>query len=279
MLQGPLHSFRRYLLDRMVLRPSRHPIEFPHQERRLLNCEGRELECFVQRNYSDESPPDLLVLKFPGTAGRAERSSEFPSSILDVPKWSIWTWNPPGYGQSPGRASLPAIAEAGSAFYRHVTELFAGPTSSVWLCGNSLGCVTALHVAADLQPDPAHSGLLLRNPPPLRRVVQRIADRYPHFGLVNPVIDSLCEPMDALNTARQVNLPGVFLQSEMDTLVPIEFQNEIVSLYGGDSQVVLMEGLGHGCLATEEHEPSIEAAVHWLWNQTGFNKRELSSPS
>ncbi|MGI9470233.1 MAG: alpha/beta hydrolase [Rubripirellula sp.] len=241
----------------------------------MVDCEGRDLECFVQRNYEDDSPPDLLVLKFPGTAGRAERSTEFPSSMLNVPKMSLWTWNPPGYGKSPGRASLSAIAEAATAFYRTVTQQQVGPTTTVWLCGNSLGCVTALHVAADTQPNPAHSGLLLRNPPPLRRVVQRIADRYPHFGLVNPVIESLCDPMDALNTAKQVKLPGVFLQSELDTLVPIELQDEIIHAYGGAHQVVLMEGLGHGCLATEDHEPSIEASVNWLWDQTGFDKREL----
>lgn len=273
----PIESIRRYLLDRMVLRPSRHPIEYPHQERRVLKCGGRELECFVQCSQPSETPPDLLVLKFPGTAGRAERASEFPSTLLDVPNWAIWTWNPPGYGRSDGRASLPTIAAAATCFYDHVVSAIAGPTTSVWLCGNSLGCLSALHVAADRKPDRSHTGLLLRNPPPLGRVVQRIADRYPHFGFVNPIIASLCDPMDALATSRLVDLPGVFLQSELDTLVPVEFQNEIIDLYGGESQVVLMEGLGHGCLATETHEPLIENAIDWLWNKTRFNPNHSDS--
>ena len=271
MVQRSIQALRRYLLDRMVLRPSRQPIEVVHQQRQMLSCEGWNLECFVQRNYVDDLPPDLLVLKFPGTAGRAERSSDFPCSMLEIPRIAIWTWNPPGYGRSEGRASLSVIADAAAAFYRHVIEVERGNTTSVWLCGNSLGCVTALHVAASTQPNPECSGLLLRNPPPLRRVVKRIADRYPHFGLINPVIDDLCDSMDAMITARSTKLPAVFLQSELDTLVPPSLQNEIINVYAGENRLVLMEGLGHDCLATEVHEPLIEASVRWLWNRTGFN--------
>ena len=98
MLRKPLRSLRRNLLDRMVLRPSQHPIHAPTLERVTLPCETETIECFVQRSHSDSEPPDLLILKFPGTAGRAERSTSFPTPMLDAKRTAIWTWNPPGYG-------------------------------------------------------------------------------------------------------------------------------------------------------------------------------------
>ena len=277
MLQRTLRSFRRHLLNRMVLRPSQHPIQASHQNRVILECESYEIECFVQQSHQDPDPPDLLILKFPGTAGRAERSTSFPSSILNVPRTTIWTWNPPGYGGSGGRASLSTMAPAAFAFWKKITDEHMGPETSVWLCGNSLGCATALHIAATAKPDPDRTGLILRNPPPLRRVVQHAAQAYPHFGLINRVIADLCDSMDAMLTASSVNLNAVILQSELDTLVPIEFQNEFLDLYAGQYRTVLMEGLDHDGLTTDQHEIRINDSIQWLWEHTGPNKHELSS--
>ena len=277
MLQRTLRSFRRYLLDRLVLRPTQHPIQVSHQDRVILQCELYEIECFVQQSHPDPDPPDLLILKFPGTAGRAERSTSFPTSILDVPRTAMWTWNPPGYGGSGGRASLSNMATAGVAFWKKITDEQVGPETTVWLCGNSLGCTTALHIAATAKPDQSRTGLILRNPPPLRRVVKHAAQPYPHLGLINRVIADLSDSMDAMLTASQVDLHAVILQSELDTLVPIEFQNELLDVYAGQYRTVLMEGLDHDDLTTDQHETPINDSIRWLWEHTGSNKHELSS--
>jgi pimeloyl-ACP methyl ester carboxylesterase len=277
MLQRTLRSFRRHLLNRMVLRPSQHPIQVSHQERVMLQCESHQIECFVQQSTQDSEPPDLLVLKFPGTAGRAERSTTFPISMLDVPRTAVWTWNPPGYGGSAGQASLSTMASAASAFWKRITEEHVGPETSVWLCGNSLGCTTALHIAATAQPDRSRTGLILRNPPPLRRVLKHAASPYPHFGLINRVIADLSDSMDSMLTARHVDLHAVVLQSELDTLVPIEFQNELLAVYAGQCRTVLMEGLDHDGLTTDQHETRINDSIQWLWEHTGPNKRVFSN--
>ncbi len=269
MLRRPLRSFRRHLLDRMVLRPSQHPIQAPHMERVMLPCESDAIECFVQQNYNGSERPELLVLKFPGTAGRAERSTAFPTSMLESKRSAIWTWNPPGYGASSGQASLSSMACAASDFWTAVTQRQAGPETSIWLCGNSLGCASVLHIAATHAPDPSRTGLILRNPPPLRRVIKRAAKPYPHFGLINPVVADLCDSMDTMKTAGKVNLPAVILQSELDTLVPIDFQNEMLEQYGGPFRKVVMRGLDHDGLATEHHESQIGESIRWLWKYTG----------
>ena len=268
MLRRPLRSFRRHLLDRMVLRPSQHPIHAPTLERVLLPSAGGSIECFVQQSHDDSQPPDLLILKFPGTAGRAERSTSFPTPMLDAKRTAIWTWNPPGYGGSSGQASLSTMADAGSIFWQTITEQHAGPNTSIWLCGNSLGCATVLHIAAKHTPDPAHTGLVLRNPPPLKLVIKKAAKPYPHFGLINPVIADLCDAMDTMKTAPKVNLHAVILQSELDTLVPVDFQNEMLKSYGGSFQKVLLKGIDHDGLTTEQHEPEICDSIRWLWKNT-----------
>ena len=268
MIRRSLLPVRQYLLDRMVLRPSRHPIEHPTQQREMLDFGGRQLECFVQRNFERGQAPDLLVLKFPGTAGRAERSTGFPMSMMGDRRVEVWTWNPPGYGRSEGRASLRAIADASLAFWDGVSNRSGGGGLTTWLCGNSLGCVAALHIAATAKPDVCCTGLILRNPPPLIPVVKRVANGYPLGRLVEPVIESLCQSMNAMQTAGRVLLPAVFLQSELDSLVPPEVQDRLIATYGGPSRVVVMEGLEHGCVATDDHLPRIAESIHWLWEHT-----------
>ena len=276
MIGRNLLPVRRYLLDRMVLRPSRHPIDHPHLRREMIDFGGRQLECFVQRNFEAALPPDLLVLKFPGTAGRAERSTGFPMSMMETHRVEVWTWNPPGYGRSQGRASLPRIADAAIAFWDQVTKRAGGPEVSIWLCGNSLGCVSALHVAASVKPNMASTGLLLRNPPPLVPVVKRVAANYPLGNLMAPVVESLCDSMNAMISASRVKLPAVFMQSELDSLVPPDFQNRLIANYAGRHRLVVLEGLEHGCIATDDHLPRIAESIRWLWEQTGRNRHVCS---
>ena len=62
-------------------------------------------------------------------------------SLMKARRVEVWTWNPPGYGRSEGRAGLRTIADAALAFWEQVTKRRGGPDVTTWLCGNSLGCV------------------------------------------------------------------------------------------------------------------------------------------
>ncbi|MCP4889168.1 MAG: alpha/beta hydrolase [Rubripirellula sp.] len=265
MIRRPIESFQRYLLDRMVLRPSRQPIEFAPQQRVML-CNGSSpIECFMQANFdADRFTPELVVLKFPGTAGRAERSGPFPMSILSALRIAMWTWNPPGYGRSTGPASLPKIGTAAVEFWDQVMGRYPHQTP-IMLCGNSLGCLTALNVAVTTEAIPDRCGVVLRNPPLLKPVFKREARRYPLGVWAGPLVDHLCDSMDAMATARRCYLPAVFLQSELDQLVPASYQNRLIRAYRGPKRTVILEGLGHDCIPTENHQLRIEQSIHWLW--------------
>ena len=270
MLAGPIQSFRRRIFDRLVLRPSRGAIDFGSQERVMLKWgpNGEPLESFVHYVGDRKSPLDLLVIKFPGTAGRAERSTTFPTDSFDDANAEIWTWNPPGYGKSGGRASLARIQAASLDFLRQVlgSERIAD-TTRVWVVGNSLGCVTALNVAADV-PRMPRLGMILRNPPPLSDVVKHVAAKYPLGHWVHPIADSLIDEMNAPIIAARVQLPAVFMQSELDELVLPKMQQAVLDAHAGPKRFVLLEGLGHGSVATDFHEPLIKDALQWLWDRT-----------
>ena len=276
MFSANLQALRRRIFDRFVLRPSRDPIDFGSQQRVMLPWGQRseQLECFVHRVGDQKEPLDLLIIKFPGTAGRAERSTTFPAGLFADANAEIWTWNPPGYGRSTGRASMARIENASLEFWRHVIgSPRIADTTRVWIVGNSLGCVTALHVAADLTMS-HRLAMVLRNPPPLSDVVKHVASRYPMSGWVGPVADSLPEQMNAAIVAGRVQLPAVFLQSERDELVLPEMQQKVIDAYAGPMQLVVLEGLKHGGMFTEAHEPKVRAAIEWLWQQSGLSSAE-----
>ncbi len=267
MFSRSLHNFRRRLLDRLVLEPSREPMDFGTQQRELLSFDGRPLETFVQANADNGEPIDLLVLKFPGTAGRAERSTEFPMSMLPQLRVAMWTWNPPGYGGSGGRASMDTITKAAIAFWQQVVQRVAAAKHARLVLCKQLGLCHRVACCCQHRSGITRYGIILRNPPPLIAVFKHIANRYPLGKLAHSIGDTLCEEMDAVSSASKITWPAVILQSELDTLVPPELQQEVIDAYAGPKQLVLMDGLAHGGAPTESHEPQIKSAINWLWEQ------------
>lgn len=299
------------LLNRCVLRPSRHAIDAGD----LIRCEhpiqfgkrgfSTTIESYVATNLDFESlpfamqsttlgrdwanvpPPRTLILKFPGTGGRAERSTAFPASWIPFHQsaassqpgqhYEVWTWNPPGYGGSEGRADLGSMVPAAQAFASQTlaarvarsADGEAGPHTRVWLCGNSLGCLSALSLAAGLGewlPDGMSTdgfGIWLRNPPDLAEVVLRVADRYYSRFFMRHVVARLPDSLDVFKSARQCELPAVFLMSELDTLVPPDLQRQIHAAYAGEHYLVTLTDLDHAGVIDEQHRGDIERAVSW----------------
>jgi len=266
-----IRAIRRHLLDRFVLRPSRHPLDPAPGERVLIRSNGAIDEYFQQRPAcggvpSDHpDPPELLVIKFPGTSGRAERASAWPSGFLPGVDTLVCTWNAPGYGRSSGRASLSVIPRRAVGFAARLIDHHQSSGRPIWLVANSLGCATAAYLAScgRFHVD----GLILRNPPPLIETVKQVARRYPFGHLTDAIAESLPPEMDLSLTAPKVTVPTVLLQSEHDQLVPPILQRGVFEALAGRKQLVILKGIGHDGAPTEEHAGDLAAAVHWLWHQ------------
>ncbi|WP_165440812.1 alpha/beta hydrolase [Rubripirellula amarantea] len=268
----PIRRFRRYLLDRLVLRPSRHFLDSGDQRPITFKTSAGRTQAFERCIGDQARTPDVVVVKFPGTAGRAERASSFPLSLVrsfqDSLSGKVITWNPPGYGNSEGKASLTEMVAAASDMLEQVIENELTDETVLWLCGNSLGCNTALHLASDPRTARRVDGLVLRNPPPLVPVIKHVASDYLLGRWIYPVADSVIPQMNAHWTAPQVRAPAVFLKSELDSLVLPELQQMIIDDYGGDFRLVSLDGLDHDGIPTEDHERQIEVALAWLWQQS-----------
>ncbi|QEG02677.1 Alpha/beta hydrolase family protein [Stieleria maiorica] len=272
-----IRSFRRHLLDRFVLRPSRNELVYAPKERVLVTVDRMTDEYFVEYRRArgdgtcgelspDHQPIDLLILKFPGTAGRAERASDWPCRQLPESTVKICTWNAPGYGASSGRATLANIARRASRFWSLVTSGLPAQRPRIWLIGNSLGCATATYLAS--RPEVQIEGLILRNPPPLIQTVKRVARQYPLGHLTDAIAESVPPEMNLSLTAPGAQVPTVMLQSERDQLVPPALQMEVFDALPGPKRLVILEGLDHDGITTDQHEREIDQAVHWLWRRS-----------
>ena len=117
---------RLALLDRMVFRPCREPIATQGVEQEVLKVPGGTAELWIreigaagpymEKNaVSAEVAKPIVVLKFPGTSGRAENAGPQPLSLWPSRRGVVIAVNPPGYGATRGRARLARLAPAPAA--------------------------------------------------------------------------------------------------------------------------------------------------------------------
>lgn len=222
----------------------------------------------------DDSPdfhlkrPELLVVKFPGTAGRAERSSPFPAHLASASTAEVWTWNPPGYGGSPGVATLSGIARAAGEFIQEIWRLRGGPTTRLWINGNSLGCVSGIYAArvlSELSSVPV-GGMILRNPPPL---VSLVASHDAWWNLWRGgrwVSRGVPPEMDAVAQIGNLLAPVLFIESAEDQIVPPRFQAEVRGAHRGHQRIMQLIGADHGTPLDDSHRSELDDHLAWLWS-------------
>ena len=140
-------SFISWLADRLILQPTRHSLAVPQRKSLLFSQGDDQLEIWVHRVGSQtQQSPDVYLLEFPGTASRAEDTTDFVEHCWMQPCVEIWAVNPPGYGNSSGTASLQKLPAAAERALKAIRQV-AGKTPVI-VAGGSLGSVSALYLAA-----------------------------------------------------------------------------------------------------------------------------------
>jgi len=271
-----LKKFRRWCLDKLVLRPSKDPIDFGQKKEFKIPCGYHHLQGFSfihgpgsehlpgessgdndssQAKDQDQDPnPDLLVIKWPGNAGRAENSGQHPAMAWPEKKVELWTINPFGYGGSSRTASLLHLPEMATSVLQFAFR--TRPGVPVLLLGNSIGCATALHQAALYKPwvDSGQEissllvGLLLVNPPPLVQLIPGHYHRFYYGPVTRWLAGGVPEAADSVVQAGRVSCRCFLLQCSEDQIVPPVYQNLIFDAAGGEKMKWIFNDSDHNSL-------------------------------
>ena len=243
----------------MILRPTRHRLDPPQRRSFLLPHGGGSIEIWVHHAGTDpRASPGLFVIAFPGTASRAEDSTDFVEQCWSLPCVEIWAVNPPGYGQSSGPASLRNLAAMATHVLEKIRETAA--RKPVIVAGGSLGGVSALYLVAFHQVE----GLLVQNPPALRELILQQSGWW-HFKWLTRVIAAQIPPeLDSIANARRATVPALFITAQRDTIVPPDIQHQIITAYQGPLKVFSMPMAGHDTPLTKADLAQLCPLVHWL---------------
>ena len=230
------------IADRLVLQPTTQPIEAETSSRKTIPFLGGELEYYADRVAPSAAGPatgKLLLIKFPGTGGRAERARTHPAECWggDTVTWAI---NPMGYGGSTGPATLQRYPEMVRSIGRHAQEV--EPDRRIVVTGNSLGGISALAMAATFPV----AGMLLRNPAPVHQLIGgRPKYVVPTLGLSKLVAATIPVELDCVANASKTNCPCWLVTCEQDRTVPPSFQEQIWSNLPGVKSRFMIPAADH----------------------------------
>jgi len=249
--------------DKLILFPSTAPIPVADGQRLVIDGEQGSVEVWRARAGVDPAAsPAAYVLSFPGNADRAERQSAALSQMLGDRAVEVWAVNYPGYGGSDGPARLNAIPQAALDAFDALAETADDKPVLIW--GDSLGTTAALHVAAERDV----SGVVLRNPPPLRRMILVRNGWWNLWLLAVPVALQVPTALNSLDSSPLATAPAVFLLSDADRVVPPDYQRLVFDAYGGPKTEVLLRG-GHNDGLDAAELRSFETAFDALLQDAG----------
>jgi len=259
--------------SQLMLFPSRGPEDAQGAQRLTIPFQGRELEIWTARSPTlGGAPPQAYILSFTGNAGRAEWHPVEEASDWGKNGVEVWAINHPGFGGSTGPARLSRLAPAAIAAYDALSTHSKG--KPIFISGMSLGTAMALHVAANRPV----AGLILRSPPPLRNLIMCRHGWWNLWLLATPVALGVPSELDSLANGTKVKAPALFVLTDTDEVVPLNFQQKVFAAYGGAKRVVTIIGGDHNAMMSRPTRGEYLAALDWLWNAASANVAGATSP-
>lgn len=253
------------IADRLILQPSTHFIDPEGLQQRWIASPSGKIEAWVSRAESESSKAcPIVILKFPGAGGRAERGRIHPLEFWPHVSGEVWTINQRGYGGTPGPASIQNFAETCEAVWTDVTREF--PDRRIVVYGNSLGCLSALYLTARYPVAAAY----LRNPPALAQMIAtRTRYTWWSFGVSKLIAKQVPRSLDAVENASRSSCPALFIQSQFDRVVPLNYQQMVIAQYSGIIHEFVIRGAEHHHGIPDDQKEQYAEAVGWLGSQIG----------
>jgi len=255
-----------HLQDRLILFPTRSPIDAGGAVRKTIPFEDGELEIWTaqSRRTQQQGRADVFILRFYGNADRADRWAAIEAEMWNNRAVEIWGMNYPGFGGSTGPARLsrigPATLAAFDELQRQATSQSA--TAPIVLFGTSIGVTAALHVAVSHPTEIA--GVILHNPVPLREIILRQFGWWNLWLLAGPIALQIPQDLDGIANARASRAPAIFLLAEKDEIVAPRFHQLVVQAYAGEKRLIELRGAHHNDPIEGTALADLNGALDWL---------------
>lgn len=262
---GAWTAWRIRLASRLIMKPTRNPLDATHLQRLVVEVRGLKQELFCSTQSIGESPPDIWFLKIPGSTGRAEKGTSFPAEYLPT-KTAVLTWNPPGYGQSEGEANLKLAADLLPLVVDAVEQSLGWTKVPLFAKGTSLGGALSIHLCTQRKV----AGIVLCNPPSLPELMPRYNRWWNLWNGGSFIASSIPPSLRTISIASQVTTPALLVTSLADTVVPPNLQRRIAEKYSGPLKILEIPGADHALRMAEIPEDEIRPALQWLLAQAGL---------
>ncbi len=251
-----------HLQDRLILFPTRSPIDVGGAVRKTIPFEDGELEIWTaqSRRARQQGRADIFILRFYGNADRADRWPAIEAEMWNDRAVEIWGMNYPGFGGSTGPARLTRIGPAAVAAFEVLTR--EARDAPIVAYGTSIGVTAALYVAASHPTEIA--GLILHNPPPLREVILRQFGWWNLWLLAGPIALQIPRDLDSVANARTIRTPAIFLLAEKDEIVAPRFHRLVVDAYAGEKRIIELRGAHHNDPVEGTALADLNDALGWL---------------
>lgn len=252
-----------HVADRLIEFPPTGVVDSKGAQRQVVKTpSGEEVELWVARSPgAAAAEPEAFMLFFVGNADRADRWATFQAAQWGDRRVEVAGMNLPGYGGSSGPAHLDKIGPAALAAY-DALRAKAG-ARPIFIQANSLGTTAALCVMARREV----AGATLQNPPPLRRLILQHHGWWNLWLLAVPVALGIPSDLDSLENAERSRAPAVFIVSEKDEVVPVQYQRMIYERYGGEKRLVDLPNASHNAGMDQAAWDEVALQVQWMWKK------------
>lgn len=188
------------------------------------------LHGWLVNSQENEASPLLIYY-----GGNAEEVSHMISHTHKFPGFSLLLMNYRGYGLSQGAPSEKNLKQDAELIFDAITEREDIDCTRVVVMGRSIGTGVAVHMAAERDV----KGAILVTPyDSLVNVAQNSFRIYPVSWFMRNRFQS-----DAI--ALDIDVPMLALVAETDEIIPKASSLNLVDQWGGEVQMVMIEGAGH----------------------------------
>ncbi len=211
---------------------------YPHSEVTVTTSDGTKLHGWYLQAKGEEPAPLLIYF-----GGNAESVAYMLFEQDHFKGYSLLLMSYRGYGLSSGKPSQKNLCDDAIFLYDHFSTKPEIDTSQIILMGRSLGTGVAVHLAS--KRIVAQTILIS----PFDSMVALTNDFYPWL----PASLLLKHPFDSITLAPTIKTPLLTIIGNHDNIVSPQRSKLLVQAWGGETQLVEIEGAAHNELG-EQHQ-------------------------